>query len=384
MRIAILIGGLNNGGAERQVLNLAKQLRLVGVEPTVVTFRAATDPFLENELVRSGVDYRVVSSGTGGWLVQQVDLYQILSNSDFDIVYTYLQAASLRALFLKLLRRRLVVIVGIRNTRVPAKLYGLRFIVVEYLYRLFLSAADGVIANSAQGCHESRRLRRGKPCLVVPNGIDTDRFQPPTSFSEVQEAKTNCGIPPDKKVVVLIARNDPMKGIPDFIAAATDICARRSDVLFVLSGRGIGEFESSVEVKRNFLFFEHSDSALLLKACDLLVMPSRFGEGFPNVIGEALATGLRIVATNVGEAQTLIGNYGSVVEPYDVAALIKHIEIELDHLPALSNRSEYHQYIKSHYGVEALAVRTLSALHCFVSTRKPNHRPLPGNTDLGT
>lgn len=384
MKIAFLIGGMNNGGAERQVLNLAKQLRQLGADPTIVTFRSATDPHLEAELLGSGIAYQVISSGSGGWLAQQVGLYRILRKTDFDLVYAFLQAAALRALVLKVLLRRPAVVVGIRNTRVPTNLYGLRSSLVETLYRLFLSAADGVIANSTQGCQEARRALRGKTCIVVPNGIDTERFRPPTSSLEVEEVRAEFRIPTDAKVVALIARNDPMKGITDFISAAVSLSDHRSDVFFVLSGRGLKDFESVVAGKRNFLFLEHSNSARLMKACDVLVLSSRFGEGFPNVIGEALATGLRIVATNVGEAQTLIGEHGSVVEPYDVSALIKHIEIELDRLPALSERSGYHQYIKSHYGLDALADRTFSALNYFVSSKKPTSLPLPGDNGLGT
>jgi glycosyltransferase involved in cell wall biosynthesis len=58
-----------------------------------------------------------------------------------------------------------------------------------------------------------------------------------------------------------------------------------------------------------------------LAALDLLCVPSLYGEGFPNVIGEAMACGVRCLATDVGDARDIIAETGLVVAPGDVPAL---------------------------------------------------------------
>jgi glycosyltransferase involved in cell wall biosynthesis len=55
----------------------------------------------------------------------------------------------------------------------------------------------------------------------------------------------------------------------------------------------------------------------LLSACDLFCLPSAWGEGFPNAVGEAMACELPCVVTRVGDGPDLVGATGLVVDPGD-------------------------------------------------------------------
>ena len=67
------------------------------------------------------------------------------------------------------------------------------------------------------------------------------------------------------------------------------------------------------------------DVADLMAALDVLVCPSH-AEAFPNVVGEAMATGVPCVATNVGDCAHIIADTGYVVWPGDAHGLALRVE----------------------------------------------------------
>lgn len=66
---------------------------------------------------------------------------------------------------------------------------------------------------------------------------------------------------------------------------------------------------------------ERADIPRIMCRLDLLVSPSEWGEGFPNVLGEGLAAGVPCIATDIGDSAQVVGDCGRVVAPGDAAAL---------------------------------------------------------------
>jgi glycosyltransferase involved in cell wall biosynthesis len=62
-----------------------------------------------------------------------------------------------------------------------------------------------------------------------------------------------------------------------------------------------------------------------MAAMDVVVSASEWGEGFPNVLGEAMAAGVPCVATDVGDSANVIGDCGSLVAAGDPAELARAI-----------------------------------------------------------
>ena len=71
-----------------------------------------------------------------------------------------------------------------------------------------------------------------------------------------------------------------------------------------------------------------SNIECLLPGVDVLCLSSAFGEGFPNVLGEAMACGIPCVSTDVGDARSIIGDTGLVV-PARAPASLAHAIIDL-------------------------------------------------------
>jgi teichuronic acid biosynthesis glycosyltransferase TuaC len=121
---------------------------------------------------------------------------------------------------------------------------------------------------------------------VIPCGIDLDLFQP----MERNEARRRLGLPAEKKLVLFAGELRPEKRVEIARAAVERLRqAGRPVELVIASGR------------------PHSDIPLFMSACDALVLVSDY-EGSPMVIKEAMACGLPIVSTDVGDVARVLGD----------------------------------------------------------------------------
>jgi glycosyltransferase involved in cell wall biosynthesis len=173
---------------------------------------------------------------------------------------------------------------------------------------------------------------------VIPNGIDVDRF---VFARDVRaRSRSELGIPPGAKVVGHIARLHPMKDHAGYLGAATQVADRCPEVHFILAGRGVcpeaEEFAALVPRRlhdRFHLLGERADIPALMNAMDIFCLSSAWGEGFPNVLGEAMATELVCVATDIGDSAIIVGDTGVIVPPKDTRSLAAGIEslVSLSH-----------------------------------------------------
>jgi starch synthase (maltosyl-transferring) len=148
--------------------------------------------------------------------------------------------------------------------------------------------------------------------VVIPNGINPeefDKFQ--WSTPELNDLRGALGIAANKRVAITVARLHPQKGHVFLIQAASLILAKCSDVTFLLVGDGeeravIEQRIEGMGLANHFrLLGARSDVPKLLALSDLFVLPSLY-EGMPNVILEAMASRLPVVATDVDGTREVV------------------------------------------------------------------------------
>ncbi len=152
---------------------------------------------------------------------------------------------------------------------------------------------------------------------VIPNGVDATRFASARA-ADLWE----FDIPAESRTVLFVGRLDPQKGPFVLLEAAEGFLATVDDLHVLLIGDGplSSRLQAWVD-QRNLGQRIHfagwrADVAPLLKAADCLVLPSRW-EGMPNVVLEAMASGLPVVATEVEGTTELIHNHqtGLLIPP---------------------------------------------------------------------
>ncbi len=166
----------------------------------------------------------------------------------------------------------------------------------------------------------------GEKMVVIPNGFDLRSFHP---HSEARESvRQELGLPPSTPLIGLVARFDTEKDHRTFVRAAARLHAVVPEVHFLLCGEGI---DPSNQVLASWIAAEGLESTchLLGRRDDVprltaaldLATSSSYGEGFPNVIGEAMACGVPCVVTDVGESAAIVGDTGRVVPAKNPTAL---------------------------------------------------------------
>lgn len=154
---------------------------------------------------------------------------------------------------------------------------------------------------------------------ILYNGFNTDKFKPNSDTGRLVRSELN--IPRNALVIGHIGRFHQMKDHKLFLESIEQIMTKREDVHVIMIGAGVDKNNSLIQETGN-IFGSHRLHLMgrvdcvekYMTAMDL-VCQSSWSEAFPNVIGEAMASGVPCVVTDVGESATLVGTAGIVVPP---------------------------------------------------------------------
>jgi glycosyltransferase involved in cell wall biosynthesis len=329
VRVTHVIASLEAGGAQAMLHKIAQVHREAGIESVAVGLTGHT-PAAET-LARDG--FRAYTLGMQPGRASPADLVRLtrlLHATRPDVVQTWMYHADLVAGVLTRLTLPAAVVWGLRGSVDPERSKASSIAVARACARASALVPHAIISCSAalSRIHTDMGYAAGK-IVTIPNGFDLDRWRPDPAARD--DVRAELGLAPDAQLVGLIARWDPQKDHATFVAAMRRALDQRPTITFLLAGdkidsdnpelRALLAQEGLLDDPRVRLLGLRRDVERLTAALDLAASSSAFGEGFHNVLGEAMACAVPCVATDVGDAALVVGDTGTIVPKREPAAL---------------------------------------------------------------
>ena len=336
IRIVHVISDLDAGGAEVMLAKLVGGMDRARFSNTVISLTDRGQ--LGEQIESSGVAVHTLGMKRGRLdilaLPRLIRLFKTLSPT---IVQSWLYHADLLSTLAVKLSGSPILTWNIRCSDMDLTQYPPLTRWVQRVLACWSAIPAAVIVNSEAGKQQHERLGyRPRRWDVIPNGFDTQRFLPDSSVRLFLRKEWH--VPGDAVIVALVARVDPMKDHSTFLDATQEVSKARQNARFLLVGKDTQTLEPAIAAKgltdRVRVLGYRSDIERLLPGVDVLCLSSAFGEGFPNVLGEAMACGIPCVSTDVGDARRIIADTGLVVPVRDPASLAHAIIDLIDRGPA--------------------------------------------------
>jgi glycosyltransferase involved in cell wall biosynthesis len=209
--------------------------------------------------------------------------------------------------------------------------------------RLLSDRVDALLyaSHTARHQHEAFGFSAARS-VVIPNGFDLSKFSPQPEVRDRMRAE--IGLPLDAVVVGHMARLHPMKNHAGFLRAAIRVAAQNDTMHCLLVGRGVERWNAELsqlipdDLQTRFhLIGERDDIPDVMRTLDVLCQSSSWGDASANVLGEAMASGVPCVTTDVGDSADVVAETGLVVPVRDEDALVGALQ-QLVSMPATQRR----------------------------------------------
>lgn len=330
MQVTHIITGLNNGGAEAVLYRLCTNG--TGATHTVISLMdmGKYGPMLE----KAGITVHCLNMPQGRVTLSGLrKLYTLLKKGKPDAVQTWMYHADLIGGVIAKLAGVKKVFWNIRHSTLEAgKSKRSTIIIAKLCARLSKRVPTGIVccADEALAVHAAIGYDKSK-MTVIYNGYRLDQFNINTEAGNAVKQELDIAHVP--LVLGLVGRFNPQKDHANLLNALALLKEKHKDFACLLVGAGINPDSTELyEQLKSLGLLEHvhlldqrSDISAVMNALDVHVLSSSFGEGFPNVVAEAMACGTPCVTTNVGDAALIVGDTGWVVPPSNSEQLFEAI-----------------------------------------------------------
>lgn len=324
IKVAHISTGLETGGAEVQLLRLLDALDKKKFEMMVIGLDK--DTYLGDRMRELGLPVHALNVKKNPLAIKNA--YKLLKEFQPDVIHgTMYEGGVVGTVFRNFLPKKPPVIWTVHEGLENYRQEPIRKQLQLRLWGLMSKSPECMMYVSHLNCkqHEDWGFNNEK-AIVIPNGVDTNRFSPNPEAGKA--IRKNLNIPEDSFVVGITARFHPVKNHFGFVKSAALLSKKHPNVHFIMVGTNIDENNKELtdlikaySLQDNIhLLGNREDIPEIVNAYDVAALTS-FGEAFPLTLGEAMASSVPCVATNVGDNDFIIRDTGRVVPVADDVAM---------------------------------------------------------------
>lgn len=320
-KILHVITGLNTGGAEMMLYKILSSTKAFNY--IVICLSVDKNTVIAKKITDLGITIYYLDLSLNLHLLTVVQRIQkILKNECPDVIQGWMYHGNLAAIFCSFVSKtRTPVIWNVRRSLHDLKTEKLATRLIIKLNSFLSFLPSKIIFNSQISAvqHEAIGFIKQKT-LLIPNGFDLSEFAP--NMNNRIRIRRELGINEDEVLIGLVGRYHPIKGHSNFLKAASLLSSQLDNIKFVLVGKNVdhdnemltSEIRDLGLYEKIILLGSRDDIPALTNAFDIATSASS-GEAFSNTLGEAMATGIPCVATDVGDSRLLLNSIGVIVEP---------------------------------------------------------------------
>lgn len=318
MRIKVLhiITGLGNGGAERNLYKLCKNINQDKFETLVVSLR--NNGSYGEMLSDIGIKCYYANLGTMNLFKNLINLYKFIHNQKPDIIQTWLYHADFIGLLIGKMAGIRNLVWNIRSTQLNFKNNSWHVVIIRKICALLSFIPDKIVNCSRVSIEEHVKIRyRQNKFIFIPNGYNPDDFYPDDKLSLYSKD--------DKIILGFVGRNHPQKSLFSFLEALRIIKTAGASYKAIIAGLNTDNFAVKDFIRKNqldnvILLGQRNDIINIYNSIDIFVLSSQ-SEAFPNVVAEAMLCGKPCVVTDVGDAAYIVGDTGMIIPSADSTKL---------------------------------------------------------------
>lgn len=356
-KIIHIIVGLNNGGAEMMLYKLLKYIDKDKYEYSVISMM---DKGIMGERIEQlGIAVHCLNMKKGiPSIIAIIKTLKICRNA--DIIQTWMYHADLLGFIVsKILWKK--IIWGIHHSNLEKDKNKRKTLMIVKVNSYLSKWVDKIISCSINA--KKNHIKYGyykEKITVIPNGFELDKFKYIENSKKILQKE--FPILKDKLIFSLVARYEILKDHKNCLEAMKILKKTYiKNFILLLCGTNINKNNLELmklikenKIEDNVLLLDRRDDIPLIMSATDIYISSSSGEGFPNVIGEAMSCETPCVVTNVGDSAYIVGNTGEVVERQNPIELAEKIIKFIEKKEYLLNRKKCRERIIENFEIKKI------------------------------